>query len=131
MLVSDILKDKGRDVVSTTPDTSILDAAKLLTKSRIGALLVLDRRSGLAGIISERDIVRALADKADGVVRLSVGDCMTKNVAACMEADSIQEVMDIMTRCRFRHMPVVDQGKVTGIVSIGDVAKSRFRSKPR
>lgn len=131
MQVLDILKEKGRDVISIAPDATILEAAKLLTKTRIGALLVLDRKGGLTGILSERDIVHALADKADRSVDLTVGDCMTKNVAACMEADSVQEVMDIMTRCRFRHMPVVDKGKLTGIVSIGDIAKTRFRSKPR
>lgn len=88
-------------------------------------------RGGLAGILTERDIVHAFADKDERTGEFTVGDYMTKNVAACMEADTVQEVMDIMTRCRFRHMPVMDKGKLTGIVSIGDIAKTRFRSKPR
>ena len=131
MQVSDVLKEKGRDVITISSDATILDAAKLLAKSRIGALIVADGKKGLAGILSERDIVRAFAAGAASAAELTVAECMTKNVAACMEADTIQEIMDIMTRCRFRHMPVLDKGQITGIVSIGDIAKTRFRSRAR
>lgn len=131
MQVADILKEKGRDVVVIGTEATILEAAQLLTKSRIGALIVTDGKKGLAGILSERDIVHAFAADGTAAASLTVGACMTKNVAACMEADTVQEIMDIMTRCRFRHMPVLNQGKITGIVSIGDIAKTRFRSKPR
>ena len=126
MLVSHILQEKGRDVLSIRPDATLQDAASVLTRHRIGALIVRGDSGKLAGIISERDIVRAIADKGPDALAISVSVRMTTDVAVCQETDSIAEIMETMTRCRFRHMPVVDHGRVCGIISIGDVVKTRI-----
>ncbi len=125
MLVSHILNEKGREVLGIQPDATLQDAAMVLTKNRVGALIV--REGGrLAGIISERDIVRALAEAGAAALPLAVRTRMTSNIAVCRETDTIAEIMETMTRCRFRHMPVVEKGRVTGIISIGDVVKTRI-----
>jgi CBS domain-containing protein len=126
MLVSHILDEKGHDVVVVQPDATLVEASMVLNKNRIGALLVLDRSNALKGIISERDIVRALADGGSNAVALTVAACMTKDIATCTENTTIEEIMETMTRYRFRHMPVVKNGRVTGIVSIGDIVKTRI-----
>ena len=126
MLVSHILQEKGRDVLSIRPDATLQDAASVLTRHRIGALIVRGDSGKLAGIISERDIVRAIADKGPDALAISVSVRMTTDVAVCEETDTIAEIMEIMTRCRFRHMPVVAHGKICGIISIGDVVKTRI-----
>lgn len=126
MLVSHILREKGRDVIVIAPEATLAEASRVLTKNRIGALVVQDGKGLLAGIISERDIVRAVAeDGSDALARL-VSSRMTRDVATCEETDTIEEIMETMTRCRFRHMPVAAAGRVGGIVSIGDVVKTRI-----
>src|SRR5712691_8363190 len=117
MLVSHILREKGREVLGIAPAASLAEAARVLTKNRIGALI---------GIISERDIVRAVAEEGAAALALAVESRMTKEVATCEETDTIAEIMETMTRCRFRHMPVVEDDAVIGIVSIGDVVKTRI-----
>jgi CBS domain-containing protein len=104
----------------------LFEAARVLTTNRIGALLVLNRQGCVAGILSESDIVRALAEDGAGAMSLKVAQRMTKNVATCTETDTIAEIMETMTSCRFRHMPVVDKGRVVGVVSTGDVVKTRI-----
>ena len=131
MLVSHILKEKGRDVLAIPPEATLFEAARVLTLNRIGALLVRDPKGALRGIISERDIVRAIAEEGASALALTVGERMTKDVATCEESDTIAEIMETMTRCRFRHMPVVEGGRVAGIVSIGDVVKIRIAETMR
>jgi CBS domain-containing protein len=126
MLVSHILNEKGRDVLSIQPDATLQDAAAVLTRHRIGALIVRGDGGRLSGIISERDIVRAIAEQGPSALTLAVSARMTADVAVCEETDTIAEIMETMTRCRFRHMPVVEGDKVCGIVSIGDVVKTRI-----
>src|SRR5579871_6820493 len=101
MLVSHILNEKGREVLGIQPDATLQDAALVLTKNRIGALIVRDEGGRLAGIISERDIVRAIAETGAAALSLPVRVRMTSNVAVCRETDTIAEIMETMTRCRF------------------------------
>ena len=126
MLVSHILRDKGRDGLALGSDATLAEAAAVLTKHRIGALIVRTENGVLEGVLSERDIVRAVAEAGAAALTLSVGDRMTKDVATCEETDTIEDIMETMTRCRFRHMPVVDGDNIVGIVSIGDVVKTRI-----
>ena len=126
MLVSHILKEKGRGVLAIAPDATLQEAARMLTTNRISALLVIKRDGTLAGILAERDIVRALAEYGAGALSLTVAERMTADVATCQETDTIAEIMEIMTSCRFGHMPVVEQGRVVGIVSTSDVVKTRI-----
>jgi CBS domain-containing protein len=131
MLVSHILKEKGRDVLAIAPDATLFEASRVLTLNRIGALLVRDPDGALSGIISERDIVRAIAEEGASALALTVIERMTTDVATCEENDTIAEIMETMTRCRFRHMPVIQEGRVAGIVSIGDVVKIRIAETMR
>lgn len=127
MQVRHILQGKGRDVVTVAATASIADAAHLLAERRIGALVVLGPGGALEGIISERDLVRAIA--AAGAVALSsrVSDHMTPSPATCTDTDTVEVIMETMTCGRFRHVPVVDDdGRLNGMVSIGDVVKSRI-----
>lgn len=126
MLVAHILNEKGRDVVSIRPEATLQDAAAVLTRHRIGALIVRGEAGALMGIISERDIVRAVAELGQAGLALPVSTRMTANVAVCDESGTIAEIMETMTRFRFRHLPVVRDGNVCGIISIGDVVKSRI-----
>lgn len=126
MLVTHILREKGRDVIAIAPEATLSDAARILTRNRIGALIVQDGKGVLIGIISERDIVRAVSEEGPEGLCHRVAARMTKDVATCQETDTIEEIMETMTRCRFRHMPVIVAGRVAGIVSIGDVVKTRI-----
>lgn len=131
MLVSHILKDKGRTVVSIARDATLNDAARLLHRNKIGAVVVLSEDGALSGILSERDIVRMAAELGIGALTMRVAECMTQEVATALEADTIDEIMERMTRCRFRHLPVVEGTRVIGIVSIGDVVKPRIEETMR
>jgi len=126
MLVAHILNEKGRDVVSIRPEATLQDAAAVLTRHRIGALIVRGESGTLLGIISERDIVRAVAEHGQAALDLAVSTRMTADVAVCDESSTIAEIMETMTRYRFRHLPVIRDGKISGIISIGDVVKSRI-----
>ena len=126
MLVSHILREKGRDVLAIAPGATLAEATRVLTKNRIGALIVRDEDGRLAGIVSERDIVRAVAEEGAAALLLTCEQRMTKDVAVCQETDTIEEIMETMTRCRFRHMPVVEGDSIVGLVSIGDVVKTRI-----
>jgi CBS domain-containing protein len=124
MQVKHILRNKGREVVTMDGAATLSEAARLLAHRHIGALVVTDRSGGVAGILSERDIVRAVAEKSIAALGQSVSFHMTKAVSTCSEADTVDELMEIMTNGRFRHMPVVEEGRLCGIVSIGDVVKT-------
>jgi len=127
MQVRHILYGKGRDVVAIAEGASIADAARLLTDRRIGALVVKDGGGRLTGIISERDLVHAIARAGAGALAETVADHMTPEPETCVETDTVESVMETMTRGRFRHVPVLDDGLgLCGMVSIGDVVKSRI-----
>lgn len=131
MIVAQILADKGRDVIATTADASLAEAASVLAKRKIGALVVLEEGARLVGIVSERDIVRAVAASGPDGLKKSVGSVMTQSVITCGESESINDVMTRMTRGRFRHLPVVEKGRLSGIISVGDVVKARLEEVER
>ncbi len=126
MSVAWILKEKGRGVVSVLPSASLNEVVTLLAKNRIGALVVTDEHYRPLGIISERDIVRILATQGTQALDEPVGEHMTHPVMTCSEHHSLDWIMNEMTANRFRHMPVADQGRLAGIVSIGDVVKYKI-----
>jgi len=131
MTVRSILESKGRDVMVITPDDTLAHAVALLAGHRIGALVVCDKDGHIKGILSERDVVRAVAAQAAGAMEQPVSAVMTAKVQVCREHHTINQVMEIMTRSRFRHMPVEEDGKLVGIVSIGDVVKRRIEDVER
>ncbi|MDE1930922.1 MAG: CBS domain-containing protein [Alphaproteobacteria bacterium] len=126
MNVNDILKAKGRDVATVAPDATVTDAARLLHRRGIGSLVVSADGNRLDGILSERDIVHALSAQGAAVLDRRVAELMTRRVVTCTPNDTIAELMGEMTRRRIRHLPVVDRGRLAGLVSIGDVVKSRL-----
>ncbi|MEI8274810.1 MAG: CBS domain-containing protein [Hyphomicrobiales bacterium] len=125
MNVKTILAAKGGDIVSIEPTADLSAAAKLLSTHRIGAVVIRGAGGRLAGILSERDIVRAVSEQGADALSVSVGQVMTRNVTTCGENDSIADIMERMTAGKFRHMPVLRDGKLIGVVSIGDVVKQR------
>lgn len=131
MQVQHILRDKGREVVSILSDASISEAARLLARRRIGAVVVRHRDGTIAGVLSERDIVRAVADESISALGQAVGTHMTRMIHTCSETDSVDEIMEQMTRNRVRHIPVVEDDRLCGIVSIGDVVKTRIAETVR
>jgi len=130
MTVAAILSKKGRDVVTASADLSISDVVQLLANRRIGAVVVTDGANHIVGIVSERDVVRALA-RGVGSIDGTVSSIMTAKVVTCTDRNTINEVMARMTEGRFRHLPVVDEGQLAGIVSIGDVVKARIEQVER
>jgi CBS domain-containing protein len=126
MFVSDILVRKGALVHSVVPTTSVAEIAQQLSGRRIGSVLVLDDQSAVAGIVSERDLVRAFATHGTKALELEARQVMTRDVVTCDPDDTIEEVMQAMTSGRFRHLPVVRRGELLGLVSIGDVVKARL-----
>ena len=127
MHVASILKEKGRQVHTVSPVTSTRDVTQILAKNRIGAVVVLGQDGVLAGIISERDIIRGLADHGPSVLDLPVAKLMTAAVTTCTPEDTINGMMEVMTQGHFRHVPVIENGLLAGIVSIGDVVKNRVQ----
>jgi CBS domain-containing protein len=123
MNVAAILKQKGRAVATIPPTLTLIEAAGRLAQRRIGALVVVDGQGEIAGIISERDVVRALAEVGAACLARPVTEAMTHQVVTCQECDTLDELMAMMTARRFRHIPVVAEGDLVGIVSIGDVVK--------
>lgn len=126
MTVASVLKTKGSNVVSVQPGHRLSDAARVLHQHRIGAALVLGPGQRVLGVLSERDIVRALAEHGVRALDCPVNDFMTTDVKTCRPSDSIERVMEMMTKSRFRHMPVMDGGVLLGVISIGDVVKRRI-----
>ncbi len=125
MIVAQMLKGKGDQVVTIRPDDNVAAAAKLLAQHRIGAIVVSAGDRVIAGILSERDIVRHLAANGAAVLEMPVRDLMTPKVITCRADDTINELMAMMSQGRFRHVPVVEHGRLIGIISIGDVVKAR------
>jgi CBS domain-containing protein len=130
MSVLHIVNEKGRDVVSVSRSRTIADVVTTLTEKRIGAVVVLED-DNIMGIISERDIIRVLAEQGASGLSRTVGECMTSKVVTCALTDSLDRVMQTMTTGRFRHLPVVEDGRIVGIVSIGDVVKRRISEVER
>ena len=125
ILAAKALEALGGDTVCIEPAANLSAAAELLSAHRIGAVVILGAGGRLAGILSERDIVRALSEHGAAALTLSVGQVMTRDVATCGEDDTIASIMERMTEGKFRHMPVVTKGQLAGLVSIGDVVKQR------
>jgi CBS domain-containing protein len=127
MIVRTILKSKpSSDVATTVAGQTVGDAARLLDQRRIGALVVVDEQRSLAGILSERDIVRGLSRHGLAVMEMNVGQLMTADVLTCSPEDSIDSLMATMTSNRIRHLPVLEGGRLAGIITIGDVVKARL-----
>ena len=131
MTVSMILADKGREIVSIEPAATLQCAATLLAERRIGAVVVLGADHRIIGILSERDIVRAIGERGVAALDEPVSQTMTRKVSTCTEGETLVSIMERMTEGKFRHVPVVDQGRLAGIVSIGDVVKHRLREMER
>jgi CBS domain-containing protein len=127
MLIRHILAGKGSDVVTTRPDATVTEVAKLLKAKRIGAVVVTDADEELCGIISERDLACGLADHGANLLGMRVADVMTSEISTCSPNDGIDRLMRQMTEGRFRHLPVVEDGRMIGIISIGDVVKNRLQ----
>ncbi|WP_448031148.1 CBS domain-containing protein [Bradyrhizobium liaoningense] len=126
MTVRSILNTKGHQIVSVEPDAKVAATIKLLGEKKIGAVLVMNQ-SRLEGILSERDIVRVLGERGAGVLEAPVSEVMTRKVVTCKETDTVAELMEMMTSGKFRHLPVIDNGKVVGLISIGDIVKRRVQ----
>jgi CBS domain-containing protein len=124
MTVRAILDTKGHQVQSVEPGAKLADAIKILSERRIGAALVLNQ-GRIEGILSERDIVRVLGERGASVLEEPVSSVMTSKVVSCREKDTVSEIMETMTNGKFRHLPVVEDGRVVGLISIGDVVKWR------
>lgn len=132
MQVIDILRHKGRDVVFLPADANMSDASVLLAAKRIGAVVIKDERGGVAGILSERDVVKAIATESVRALARPVSAFMTRSVATCSEGDSVEALMQMMTEGRFRHVPVIDaEGLLIGLISIGDVVKAHVEETTR
>lgn len=123
MNVAGILKLKGRAVTTARPEDRIQDVANKLAAKRIGAIVVVGDGGAVSGIVSERDIIRAIGEQGASALSEPVSRIMTKSVVSCTEASTIEEMMGVMTQGRFRHVPVVEDGALVGIISIGDVVK--------
>src|SRR5512143_4281842 len=123
MNVATILKQKGGGVFTTTTDKSLLDIAKLLAQHSIGCLVIAGDDDKIAGIVSERDLMRAISQCGAQVLKEPVSTFMTKTVVTAREADTINQLMSEMTARRFRHMPAVERDRLVGLVSIGDLVK--------
>jgi CBS domain-containing protein len=123
MHVAAILKEKGRAVETARSDVTLMEIARKLAAKGIGSVVITDRAGAIAGIVSERDIIRALATAGPECMDWHVSKVMTRSVVTCGETDTIDRLMSMMTARRFRHLPVVSDGSLAGIVSIGDVVK--------
>ena len=125
-MIGSILKGKGRDIVSVAPDDQIVSVARTLTERRIGAALVRDAAGRMLGIISERDIVRGMAQQGQGTTQLPAKQLMTSELVTVTPQMSVTEAMGLMTRRRIRHLPVLEGDQLVGMVSIGDLVKARI-----
>ena len=128
MSVKNILKDHGGHLITCRPEDTIDTVATILASKKIGALPVRDAECNLVGIISERDVVRGMAEKGSASVNLKVSDLMTVDVATCLPDDSIKDVMEIMARRHIRHLPVMEEGNLLDMLSQRDVMEYRLEA---
>jgi len=126
MNVEKILDQKGRKVTTANAETSLDEIIKTLVAQKIGAIVVTTSDGQVSGIVSERDIVRAVSEEGGSALSEPVSHFMTKRVVTCSKDDTVAELMSSMTAGRFRHLPVVEDGRLAGIISIGDVVKERI-----
>lgn len=125
MTVKAILARKGNDVATIAPTATLSEAVKQLAERRIGALVITGPENRVVGILSERDIVRTLSERGPDSLQDNVAAIMTRKVLTCTEDETVSAIMERMTAGKFRHLPVVEQGRLAGIISIGDVVKRR------
>ena len=130
MTVRSILDTKGHNILSVEPDAKLSAAVKVLGERKIGAVLVMSQ-GRVEGILSERDIVRVLAERGAKVLDEPVSLVMTRKVVSCRESDTVGGIMEMMTMGKFRHLPVIEDGRVVGLISIGDVVKWRVQEYER
>ncbi|HLB06666.1 MAG TPA: CBS domain-containing protein [Alphaproteobacteria bacterium] len=126
MLVKTILRAKGTEVVTAQADATVAQIARLLRDKRIGCVVIAEAGGRIAGIVSERDIVQGLANEGPAFLDRRASQAMVREVVSCTAETSVEELMMLMTARRIRHLPVVENGRLTGIVSIGDVVKNRL-----
>ena len=126
MTVRAILDTKGHNILSVEPDAKMSAAIRLLAERKIGAVLVMNH-GRVEGILSERDIVRVLGERGARVLEEPVSAVMTRKVVSCRQSDTVAGIMEMMTLGKFRHLPVIEEGEVVGLISIGDVVKWRVR----
>jgi CBS domain-containing protein len=131
MKIKSILSEKGSEVLTIGSDATVNEAVTMLAKHRIGALIISDGGGTIKGILSERDIIRHLAEDGTGILKHKIADVMTVNVKVCSEEHTVNDAMEIMTRGRFRHLPVEKAGKLIGVISIGDVVKRKIEETER
>ncbi len=131
MTVKAILESKGYDVLTLGPNEKLVDAIRILAEHRVGALVITNGDRKIVGILSERDVVRVVAQHGAAALDLSVREAMTPKVKICNENHTVNEIMEIMTTGRFRHLPVEKDGMLHGIISIGDVVKRRIEDVER
>jgi CBS domain-containing protein len=124
MTVRSILDSKGHQVLNVEPDAKLAAAVKILGEKKIGAVLVMSQ-GRIEGILSERDIVRVLSERGAAVLEEPVSGVMTRKVVSCRQSDTVAGIMEMMTLGKFRHLPVVEDGRVVGLISIGDIVKRR------
>lgn len=124
--VRSILEVKGRSVVTIGPNVTLAEAARVLEEHKIGAVVVVGMEGRIVGIFTERDVVRAIGRAGSSSLDQPVSSMMTANVFRCREETTVNELMEVMSSRRFRHVPVEDNGRLCGIISIGDVVKSRI-----
>ena len=124
--VLSVLTHKGHEVVTVAPQQTVAWVVKVLAQNRIGAVPVISEEGQLIGIISERDIIRGMSEHADAVLTLPADQLMTRDVKTCSSEDQLVDLMEVMTLQRIRHLPVIENGALHGIVSIGDVVKQRL-----
>ena len=129
MTVAAILKHKGYDIIKIAPTDEIAEVAQVLSDHRIGAVLVMDRADQLLGIVSERDVVRSLSANGAGTLRMTAGQLMTRVLHTVTPDTSVIEAMHVMTNSRVRHLPVMKDGVLIGMISIGDVVKARITAQ--
>jgi CBS domain-containing protein len=126
MNIGQILKAKGRAVATARPDATLLEIVNKLAQKKIGAIVIVGDNGGVVGIISERDVIRKLGERGPEVLSEPVSHSMTANVITCQETGTLDELMEVMTQGRFRHCPVIEDGALVGIISIGDVVKNHI-----
>jgi CBS domain-containing protein len=126
MKVEAVLQGKGRDVITLAPTVTVAEAVDMIHKRRIGAVVIVGTDSGTLGIFSERDLVRGIAEIGPRVLEQPVSEVMTMVIHSCTRGHTVNEVMEMMTRRRIRHIPVIENGILLGIVSIGDAVKARI-----
>ncbi|HEX7882774.1 MAG TPA: CBS domain-containing protein [Afipia sp.] len=124
MTVRAVLGNKGHQVISVSPDAKLSAAIKILAERRIGAVMVMSGQK-IDGILSERDVVRVMGERGAGALEEPVRSVMTSKVITCHESDTVSAIMEVMTSGKFRHLPVVDNDRIVGLISIGDVVKWR------